>query len=1314
MTPEPSPILSQQTQTRPNRKRGVALVLVVGLLALMTMLMLATVTVTDSDFKTEASSFEQGRVRLLADSAVAIAQAKMVEATSQQFLDGTPKPWTSQPGAIRVHNMDGTLEKLYKLYSAPVATAFTVAETTGDLPTDWAQQKESFVDLNEPQRLPGGGLHFPIVDPRAMTTDPLTNVEGFRYEPEKGAIGPNGGAEDAQRLPMPVRWIYMLEDGTLGTMSSEGIFAPRDGDAQPSASNPIVGRFAWWVDDETSKININTASEGSFWDVPVGDTKQERSLAKSQPTRLEYSRQPGHPAGVSLSSVLLPGRRQYPDEFQSTDNRLEPMNAEDARDLWRIGRQLSADNDTGTSFGGYRETDWSLWWPRSPQAGTRQPRYATTDELMFDTSPAASALGARIPHSFFSRHPEAAERIPRSHFFLTTCSTAPEVTLFGTPRVALWPVHATTLLNAYPAAPTSTSHGAPRRDSAYDHRVADVAMLNGQPFFVQRSEPGNGANDFEAHADGANKRLFAYLQRLTSRHIPGFDRPQSAFGTFAEKYGAGIEQDRDAILISMLDYVRACNFSDGQLPKNNQFSVLCPGMEHQGFGQVSPMQPLFTDNQASARTHPQGIGRVLTMSEIALIIVCRAEVDGDKNIQGEPNPENREYLTEPGDRELEVGILVEGFVPGQGWADYRPYANVAIFGGAPSAPLRPIDVATNALPAMRVNGKLLEKVTGSTMMESPELPPKGWQGAGGSIGFRSLSHGVIKFKPIVIKGSSAELPPDLSFMGGSHDAMQLKVALYDSPGSTSLTDLLQVVPLKLPDILAGSGIKLPRLPVDLAGAYPNDPTVYGLADRMQKSAETGRPMISNADIVQSLAPLHGDYRMSSTQRWAESRNGDVRIPVFVPHPSWGSHIDGEPDHAHTLCDPTLPNNGSTGAGYIPSLSYGSSARAPDMPAPLRDRNLAFKFWNGNDWTTATIVEALEAMRLDDHGRGLTPNLPELTGDFDNGSGNVPDGPYSSRPDDGNWASVLNPAKVPYFDGVSQVGSSTPPVSTAAFSPQRLFPSPVVFGSLPTGSRVHVPWQTLLFRPQTTHFGAKSPPDHLLLDLFWCPVIDPEPLGMGLETEGKINLNYQMVPFSHIRRATALHAALKAETLTAIPDSAAATYKSGAGGEKFRHYIDALHTIRFWERKVFDDGGAFLTASQICELPLVPEGLAATDNSVVTTANINEFWAKHRLTGDNSKERPYARLYSRFTTRSNSYRIHFVAQCIKKARSTPANTYDPVRDRLTATFRGSRLLRRTLDMNDPRIPDYLSTTSPTSQPTRPLDECYVWSLSAVEK
>jgi hypothetical protein len=88
----------------------------------------------------------------------------------------------------------------------------------------------------------------------------------------------------------------------------------------------------FWTDDESCKLNINTASEGTYWDTPTASSiyvsgnvddgnfvngagnlssgtasapySFSLSLGASQPTRGEYNRYPGHPAMTCLSPAL--------------------------------------------------------------------------------------------------------------------------------------------------------------------------------------------------------------------------------------------------------------------------------------------------------------------------------------------------------------------------------------------------------------------------------------------------------------------------------------------------------------------------------------------------------------------------------------------------------------------------------------------------------------------------------------------------------------------------------------------------------------------------------------------------------------------------------------------------------------------------------------------------------------------------------------------------------------------------------------------------------------------------------------------------
>jgi hypothetical protein len=94
-----------------------------------------------------------------------------------------------------------------------------------------------------------------------MATDP----DGNGWASQRGSIRSLSGtarsekdvnsASDGTPGPNEPRSLYVLRDGSMSS---------RDGDA--TSENPIVGRTAFWSDDETKKLNLNTASEGTYWD----------------------------------------------------------------------------------------------------------------------------------------------------------------------------------------------------------------------------------------------------------------------------------------------------------------------------------------------------------------------------------------------------------------------------------------------------------------------------------------------------------------------------------------------------------------------------------------------------------------------------------------------------------------------------------------------------------------------------------------------------------------------------------------------------------------------------------------------------------------------------------------------------------------------------------------------------------------------------------------------------------------------------------------------------------------------------------------
>ena len=280
----------------------------------------------------------------------------------------------------------------------------------------------------------------------------------------------------------------------------------------------------------------------------------------------------------------------------------------------------------------------------------------------------------------------------------------------------------------------------------------------------------------------------------------------------------------------------------------------------------------------------------------------------------------------------------------------------------------------------------------------------------------------------------------------------------------------------------------------------------------------------------------------------------------------------------------------------------------------------------------------------------------------------------------------------------------------------------MLGSLPTGVKRNRPWETLLFRPETRldavnhpHPGTQSPKDHLLLDLFWMPVIAPYAISEPFSTAGKINLNYEIAPFSYIRRATALHGAMKSEEPLILPNTMATIYKlwdhetndnpyglpnnaanldttvktewnksylGQAPYDHLRRPIDVAKTLAQADTRLAN-GEAFRAASEICELHLVRDGENLADYQS------GQIWRDALITGDNTRERPYTNLYSKLTTRSNTFTIHVRVQVLRPGvtRAEDFAVWREGRVSPLGEYRGSSIIERYIDPADPNLPDF---------------------------
>ncbi|MGI9240351.1 MAG: Verru_Chthon cassette protein A [Verrucomicrobiales bacterium] len=1091
------------------------------------------------------------------------------------FLANEQTSWASQPGAIRMFG--NRVDEIFKLYSAEEMHVSGSSDLSADVPADWDAQPDRYVDLNVPSVDPGGGLVFPIADPRAFSGGP-DGAEGFSYTPSiNGVVPPDalGGSHDGQRLPMPVQWRYVLRDGKVGTLGGENRW---EGNGSASESNPIVGRIAYWTDDLSNRINVNTASEGAYWDTPRADTLEERSYAENQPARNEFQRQPGHPAMVCLSSVLFPNRRYY---LPGTEGALDPLSLADAEQLWRIA--------PGIGLGGSRGGTVRIAEDQPPVAPepADYELYASPGDLL--------ASNPTLPV-------DVAQRVRRGDFLLTAASNAPETTLLGLPRIAMWPVP-----------------GLEPQRAAFDQQLAELTTLQDSSYHFLRPGRATGVElHRELYTTGAsnNAKLFELLRQMANSRMPGYSDT-----SFGRKYSTSTFGDWAQLSVAIHGYVRGANLSDPTAPE-----AVTPGPEEIGHGQLAPLcrcggtsthQSVWWQNLSP---YPLGGGRAQSISEVALVFAVSGHVDEGGTAYGDS-----EGLS-LGERRFEVALVLEVFCPGHGITQIRPKSHLTAV----------LDTAGGDFDVAPIPLHLDGQQYRSTLIDSTAIGSAGDGGSGGVQQFTGNGSG----QPLVW---SRQSDPTRSFKV-TGDQLRLEQLGHASAGFIllvqssvgGLNEFWNVLSVRPPAGLFPVQIPAPQIPAD--------PSQIGTwSERLAAASDDPQALIREGDVVRSFVPRHGDTRLLHSRRvpLVSGRSGSWHH--FTSHPDFANPAD---PMSHSLVGPDgQPLYGfSAGRPLVDGAAYAPTVQ-PDFPLS---------------------PDSPDYLQFDDETLELDPSV---TGDFDTGYARTPDGAYTNYPD----AGVYFADGTPYFE--RRGGASTS--NAAVFAPQRLMPGPGMLGSLPSGGTSGIPWRTLLFRPDPQHFGSTELPDHVLLDSFWMPVPEPHGISHDHATDGKINMNYAIAPFAHIRRATALHALFKAEKLMAIPTAAAAVYKTQTSGESWRHFIDADQTLRQFESR-FDGGGYFRSASEICEQYLVPEGVELGEEVGGDYPGMRAFWDEHKLTGDNVKERPYTNLHTRLTTRSNTFKIYAIVQPISNGAGSDPAVFEPGSDTLHEATPISATLRRLLD------------------------------------
>ncbi|MCX6970536.1 MAG: Verru_Chthon cassette protein A [Verrucomicrobia bacterium] len=514
-------------------QRGVALVIVLSLIAVMTLLAVTFFVSVSGEGKSSQHQSDGAKAGQLATSAAQMVMAQIQAAsTATPAGAGAGVAWTSQPGLLRTFPSSGP-SKVFKLYSAPTMVTDSFQETDDAPPADWKQSPALYSDINAPARVSSGtGLVYPVADPGAAGV-----VPGFTLGSAPGFSGgsPSPGNNP---LPMPVRWLYILKNGEMAVPDSFGAdgtvnFAPTS--AQPASDNPVIGRVAFWADDETCKVNVNTAGYAkndapywSFWDTPTSGTSDEWSyLAGAQPWTNEFQRYPGHPATTDMSLVFAP--------LSLTDDQVLSLSP-----FYKAG---------GTRGGTVQVTSPATVASDVPtQAQIRgllksQRLFASVDELFYSV---LYNPDPNDPKRGINTMGISWQNLEARRFLLTTSSRAPETTLFDTPRVTIWP-----------AWRTESKRTPIERLIAFCSTIAPGSS-NPQNFYFVRE---NSLSDRELLDFPENLKLWNYLRTLAGRPLPVLG------ASIVSKYTGSTT---DQILTSVFDAIRLANLDDRSGPADGQ------------------------------------------------------------------------------------------------------------------------------------------------------------------------------------------------------------------------------------------------------------------------------------------------------------------------------------------------------------------------------------------------------------------------------------------------------------------------------------------------------------------------------------------------------------------------------------------------------------------------------------------------------------------------------------------------------------------------------------------------------------------------
>ncbi len=848
------------------------------------------------------------------------------------------------------------------------------------MPADWSASPNLYVDLNAPQQTFLGPAIYPILDPGA-----LTSVQGVK--------------SDTGDVAMPVQWLYQLQDGTLGPASGG------------TKDNPIVARIAYWTDDETCKIDVNTAGCGSAWNIPRLNSADDQAWSTTQPALGEFSRYPGHPAMTSLLPVF-------------------PVNTFTPQQLLGLTPRYGWG---GSQFGAQPTAAGDIVPAKTDRL------YASVDELRF-----GSAL---ISGGQRAANPVTPEQIEQARFVLTAHSVAPETTLRGEPRVAVWPVA-----------------DDPSRTTAVDRAIAAAATVGSRDYFFQRHDAMSATDDFDGTttAGNSNLQLFQELIARGGEAIPGYAAP------FTAKYpGAKWPQ----LILEAADFIRSLNTVDLSPPPFVPFADTDPKSGGAGRGFVVPLQMNYEGAEL------RGFGRCPTLSSLTLVIyVCGFGFDDAPDLDFDALSDDARAAAWSANFPARWSHVTSELL--------RAFVVPCTFQSGCAFP----EVSDNCL--IKISG--LDKMNVS-YTSGTKVVPGSFQFRDPLVSPRPLGAPFQKLKPDRAWGGN-EGPRDwrlagdqmaqdgtniYPFAGAGYFKVQTGSWAATSGGAAkppSLPTLIvPSVPLTVAICRGTDNAVLQTLHPTLTGFSLTVPTIQYecdhydgwtpdtadpnwavnpdkqvplywymcLANRLRATQGNKAFMIQPGDVTRSIEAIGvGDLRLLAARA-----NDDAALNSFSALPnSANSQV-----HNFRFADGTSAY-GAAGANSLVTGAPYPAALAPKV--------------TGTDWTNGRSAPlpgswvTSSACSTPTSKTSAVFMATGIYGDWDTGPGFCPDGAMINLPDAGT---SLDPNSAYFSLAGGQPGAPT------RFAPNALVPSPVIFGSLPAGidpaaSASSQPWRTLLFCP----------------------------------------------------------------------------------------------------------------------------------------------------------------------------------------------------------------------------------------------------------